>query len=185
MKINIFFSSILLSVFFICVKCQKSEEPISGPINNNNLIINSSFETEGNPTLGDWLANDINRVEFSNDTPEDGGKYSITLEADWSPSPPSIFTLKKLVKGNHKYNFSFWAKCRGIGGYGYLCLINADTLIISKSTHVTDTTWTKYSIMDTISSSEYDSLKVILSGGFTHLIFGKTYFDLCKLEIID
>ncbi len=185
MKIGIIFSSILFLASIIFIVCQKSEESISGPINNHNLIINSSFETEGNPTLGDWLTDDINRVEFSNDSPEDGGKWSIALEADWSPSPPSLFTLKKLVKGNHKYNFSFWAKCEGIGGYGYLSLKNLDTLIIKKYIQVVDTTWIIYSIIDTISSNEYDSIELKLSGGFSHLLYGKTYFDLCKLEILD
>lgn len=175
-------ANFLIILFFL--SCAESDDTIYEQENDTNFLINSSFEINGNPSLLGWYSPDTSMIDFAQDTPPDGGNWSVTLEANWGP-PFFISSTVAAKQGTHHYNLSLWSKVQGVGGAAYLNLKQTDTLIVRKSVTISDTTWTTYSLLDTITAIESDSIVVTLTGGFSHLFYGKTYFDLCMLEKIE
>ena len=179
---------ILISLFIpyalIFIVCDKNKDVITSPENsymNNNLLLNSSFEINDNPSHKYWHANNPDYVYYSEDTPPEGGQWSIYLRPEWGP-PTSLTQSIKTRPGNFIYNFSFFAKSEGVGGRGVLGLQNSDTLVVCKQITVNDTNWIEYTISDTISSTLWDTIFVAVNGGISQLAYGKTNFDLCKME---
>ncbi len=183
MKKPIFFLLLLILPIFL-ILCEKNEDSITNPqIDHvcNNLLLNSSFEINNSPSYKFWRANSPAYIDFSEDTPPEDGQWAISLPAEWGP-PISLSQSIKTIRGNNIYVLSFYAKLEGIGGMGVLGLQNSDTIIVSKQIGVNDTSWVKYTISDTISSTQWDTIFVALNGGISQLVQGRTYFDLCVLE---
>lgn len=172
------------------IGCSKSAPtaPIS-PSATDNLLRNPSFESNGSPSLEGWIVDvDTNRFSFSSDVPTSGGRYSVALETMWGWA--TICQNVAANPGNHQYRFSAWAK----GEYYYggqirgrlkLCLKRADSLLFMKYVTVTDTIWNEYSIVDTLSVETGDSLRVVITGGYSQLARGTTFYDLCQLKQLD
>lgn len=159
--------------------CKKSGDTIVGPPNGVNLIANSSFESNGTPSFQGWQVNDTSLVRFSTDVPPDGGAWSICIETVWGHA--RVQTIIALPEGTHPYKLSIWAKRQGVGGTISLIFNNA----IRNSLTVSDTTWTVYTFNDTLTTVGGDRVVVELAGGFSQLLSGKTYFDICKFERLD
>ena len=180
--------SMLISISLLLFGCKNSPTEPTLFIGQGNAIINPSFEIFGKPSLDGWKVEDTAIINFTNDTPPGGGFWSITLSVTWF-GPPTRYPTEpyqkfRLINGTHIYTFSFWAKRNRVGGSGYVGALKTDqAFTIVSYKRVTDTTWTLYSIVDTISSSQYDSVIAGLSGGATELAGGKTYFDNCSLSV--
>jgi len=140
---------ILLSVLFI-ISCNKNKSLLeSHPISN--LIKNSSFEENGQPSLKYWYIQDSSKIKFSNDTPADGGKWSIYLHAEWyGPLPKSPSYFVTLSPGRHILEFSVYGKSKTIHGSSLLVLKKGDHRQIVAQNRITDSIWTKYSLIDTL-----------------------------------
>lgn len=174
------FISLLLFPFLFWA-CSKKNDSVNGPIPDNNLLPNSSFEFDGNPSLSSWIYSDTFSIKLSNDVPVSGGNWSVSIDAVWGP-PSWISSKITTTPGTHIYKFSFWAKAIRIGGTGYLELQRADSTITLKSVKIKDSVWYPYTLIDTVNLINGDSIIVNLTGGFSHKISGKTYYDLCRLE---
>lgn len=175
--------SILMVLLFggMVQGCSKSNP--TGPSNGGNLLINPSFEINGSPSLDGWthLHIDTTWFSFSTDVPQGGGTYSIALHAVWAPA----YYVGQTVaadSGTHAYEFSVWAKKSGFAGGMELLLKRSDELLPLKSADIVDTTWTENMIIDTVTAENGDSLLVLVTGGFSQLLAGTTYFDVCDLE---
>jgi hypothetical protein len=160
-------------------RCKDSGGTIVGPPSGGNLIANSSFESNGTPSLQGWQVIDTSVVRFSTDTPPDGGAWSIYIETVWGQA--RIQTAVALPEGTHHYKLSTWAKRQGVGGKISLIFNKA----IRKSLTITDATWTVYTFNDTLTTVRGDSVVVELAGGSSQLFSGETYFDICKFERLD
>ena len=171
-----------LSVSFIA--CSKKNDSITNTPDNSSVLINSSFEVNGNPSLQGWNGQDTSYVKFSSDVPGGGGSFSILLDAVWAP-PVFVKTIVAVPQGIHVYKLSVWSKARGIGGWIDFILQRPDSNILRKQVRIVDSTWTLYSVTDTMNCSVQDSIVVKLSGGFLQLLAGRTFYDLCKLEKLD
>ncbi len=185
MKFKNYFLIFLFILIWNLIGCNKDNSPLE--VNNKtNLIMNSSFEFNGQPSLKYWYVRDSSKIGFSNDTPLGGGKWSIFIHAEWYgpfPNSPSYFVPLSL--GRHILKFSVYGKSKSIQGSAYLILQKGgDSSIIAKHL-IKDRDWTKYSTIDTLNISEGDSLFVVLYGGGTEMVDGITYFDLVELEIMD
>lgn len=158
----------------------------SAPTESANLLTNGSFEYSNSPSLNGWYAEhaDTMWLHFSRDVPSEGGSFSITVDAIWGP-PISIVQSVSPPLGMNRYQLSAWSKVIGVGGSLSLSIKKADTLIVRKLVRIVDTVWTNYVLFDTLLAESRDSLIVKLSGGFSQLRPGKTFFDLCKLEKLD
>ncbi len=163
-----------------------SESSPTSPSASDNLLSNPSFESNGSPSLQSWSRLHINTnvFSFSYEVPPGGGKYSVAINATWGP-PYTISQTVPVTPGDHRYDFSAWAKKVGFGGQLQLHLKRADSLQLLKSARVTDTTWAEYSIIDAISIENGDSLRAAITGGFSQLQTGTSYFDLCVLKQLE
>ena len=172
------FSILSLLVF---VKCTEENNPVIEPIPDNNLIQNPSFEENGTATLSGWNTGPTANINFTNDTPPNDGSWAITIDVVWGFFN-DVYTTVKIPSGEHVFNLSFWSKFDSFPGYVELFIITPDTSRLINTIQIDNNEWTNYSVSDTIVAGSNDSLKVLLSGGFSQLSPGKTYFDLCTLS---
>ena len=180
---KIFLLPLFVLLLFALLSSRCSDSIIS-PINENNLIPNPSFELNGVSTVAFWFVNMPSLVNFTNDTPPNGGNWAISIDVLWG-SGNDVITTILIPEGTHIYKFSFWSKYSNKPGYAELLLDAQDSLYQINRTNVDSESWKNYSILDTISSVSGDSLQIKLSGGFSNLLPGKTYFDLCTLELLE
>jgi hypothetical protein len=83
-------------------------------------------------------------------------------------------------QGTHKYNLSVWAKSIGNAGSVSVAFNKALLKLIA----VTDSTWTLYQSTLTFTGNPSDTLTIDLDAGTTYGA-AKSYFDLCKFEVLD
>jgi len=176
------FLSIAITV--VMCSCKKSNgttvEPPIEPPPGTNLIANSSFELNEAPSLQGWEVTDTSVVRFSTDTPSGGGTWSINIESTSIPGA-QVQTAIAMPQGSYIYRFSTWAKRYNLGG-GVFLIFNST---IRKDIAIQDTTWTSYTINDTLTTVVGDTVIVALTGGGHQLATGRTYFDICKFERLD
>ena len=177
---------LFLLLIFAAVQhgCSKSN-PVNPSIGGN-LLTNPSFELNGTPSLQGWRTSYTNTsiFSFSSDAPSGGGKYSISIEVLWAP-PYTVKQTVPAIAGNHQYRLSVWGKKSEIvGGNLSFYLRRPDSTLLRKWVRIVDTTWTEYSIIDTLYAVSGDSLMVSVDGGFSQIRPGKTFYDLCTLEQI-
>ncbi len=183
----VIFTAIFSVAFFSCNDLFTN--PQSG---GNNLLKNPSFEMNGKPSLKYWSFRDtsnLHLVQFSNDMPTKDGTNSVILNTT-QPYPLSWCSICQsipLSNGKHVYKFSCWAKNEGISGNVYIFFKNKniDEIKYDKQIEIKDTIWTNYSILDTINAGKTDSAIVVLSGGSSELLPGKTYFNYCDFEKVN
>jgi len=185
MKNRLIFTLIILilsTLFFF----QCDEDSITSPDIGHNLIINPSFEENGNASLAGWIIAGDTLNQFTNDTPPNGGNWAVTINSVWiSPLVNGIYTTVKLPPGTHIYRFTVWAKYQKVTGSTNLLIVKPDTTIVRRTIQIIDTLWKQYSLIDTISADGSDSLRVVLSGGGSQLLLGKSFFDLCTFELVE
>jgi hypothetical protein len=170
-----------------CFGCSKSRDRISAPTGDENLLANSSFEIDGNPSLHGWVVSDTCAVHFAEEAPPTGGCWSVAIDPGWVPTMYSISTTVSAPKGGHRYEFSFWAMSWDSWGMARIILKRPDTLAVRKYLGFSDTTWSTYSLFDTLSTDKGDSLVIELWGGTEEVstIWSKTFYDLVRLETLD
>jgi len=162
----------------------RCSDSIIEPKIENNLIRNPSFEMNSDPSLADWFVNMPSLVNFTNDTPLNGGNWALTIDVLWGIGNDVISTVI-LPEGTHIYKFSFWSKFSTKPGFADIDLVTQDSTSQISRINIDSESWKNYSILDTITSSSEDSLQIKLSGGFSNISPGKTYFDLCTFELLE
>jgi hypothetical protein len=180
---------IVLTIFLLLNGCKKNEtinEETSKPKNPINLITNSSFELNGQQSLVGWTVHS-ERFDFTNNTPPGGGNWALEIPLGWFPFYNSVETIVPAPTGSNIYKFSIYGKVRKITnlplGYADFYVKHADTLVLCNSLHITDTTWSSYFKIDTLTTFLGDSLFVKIYTSLTEVSSdGPVIFDLCKLE---
>lgn len=153
-------------------------------VSNSNFLNNGSFEANGGSIEG-W--SHIGTLTFSSDVPPGGGQVSVSLRNQWSFAG-SMWTQVPAVTGRHRYRFSAWIKCTPYpvaDGSISLALERAGSIVRFKDCPFRDSTWTVYSIDDTISATVGDVLVVGCSADNGQFSDGYDYIDLCRLEQFD
>ena len=184
MKKNLF-KIILLLIPLLINSCDKA----TGPVFQTNLQ-NPSFEENGQPSLSGWNVSDTSMINFSNDVPPDGGKWSLVMYGrntliQGRVRLNLVSQKVNLLKGTYIYTFSFWAKTDSSNGsVAVLSAIINDTSRFYKNLEITNSNWTNYNIVDTLSSANYDSVEAVFLNGLSFQgVQGKTFFDLCSLTV--
>ena len=178
--------------FTICVLIGCKGETTTEPIQTQNLIQNSSFESNGGPSIAGWIHADSSRWTIFPDAPNGGGRYSIVLypAGRYTFSYNSVITKVAIFSGNHRYNLSCWAK-RTSQRAGSIHLFvgsgDLDEMTAVQTIAVTESLWTYYSREMMISSSSNDTVSIALFGGYSPISYpgDSTFFDLCKFEILN
>lgn len=174
---------LILSAFFL-YRCTNISNSIITPGESNNLIINASFEKDGDSSLVGWNVEIPSTVNFIKDTPPNRGNWALTINLMWG-IVNNVTSTVNIPPETHIYKFSFWSKYFSLPGYANLSLVTPDSIFIINHIKINSEVWTNYSMIDTITSNSKDSLCVILSGGFSQIVSGKTFFDLCTLELLE
>jgi len=176
--------SLTIGLLYI-IGCDKNSSPLGISLNVN-LIRNSSFEANKQPSLKYWYVENTTKIDFSNDTPAGGGKWSVYLPAKhYGPLPLSPSYFVPLPPGKYILNFSVYGKSKTItNGGAYLILKKGYQREIVTQHLIADSVWTEYAAIDTLNIRANDSLFVLLTGGFTEILGGYTYFDRVNLEVL-
>ncbi len=169
----------LLTAVIVLFLASCKDEVNSVDNSSGNLISNPSFEENGNPTLSGWTVS--GEVNFYQDAPPDGGKYSAGIDAVWG-KPYYISTTIPLTRGRYVYSFTCWAKANRLSSDISLYLIS-DSLASISSEVISDTSWKSYNLTGIISAGLNDSMKIFLKGASSQLIASKTYYDNCSFKI--
>ena len=162
--------------------CSEEKNPIIPPPVDN-LLIETSFEENGQPSSDGWKITSTLSDNFSTDVPDSGGSYSIVLEAGWDGGTAEVQVPALFQYSN--YLLSFYSKFNQLEGSATLSLIREGNVVSENSVTIDDTTWSAYSLPANFSIMQGDSLKVTLYGGLSQLIQGQTNFDLCKLVVVE
>lgn len=97
-----------LFILFLGFNCKDmTTEPV-----DVNLLINSTFELNGDSSLYGWIVSYPSVVQFSNDVPQYGSGHSIVFRSS-GKSPPlsnSIFAIIPAPAGTHGYRLSIFGK---------------------------------------------------------------------------
>ncbi len=157
--------------------CSSKDNP-SAADNLPEILLNSSFEQNGNPSIENWISNDTTGIKIVDEAPAEGGKYSLRIKASWFPENSTSIIIDA-PQGNNIFKLSVWAKYFNVSG---TIDLKKESDPDKKSINVADTSWTVYSLIDTINIKAGEKLQVVLNGGISQIIAGETYFDLIKLE---
>lgn len=178
---------LLLSIPALLFTGCKSDNSVTNPPLEENLIANSSFESNSSPSLTGWIPNSTDTffIHFSSDVPFGGGLYSLWLRNEWS-FPGSIIYPISPPAGTHRYQLSAWAKAvrsSNLPASGEMAILirRAGVDSVRKSYWFTDSTWTSASLLDTVTTASTDTLLVWLRGNPGQFNSGYVLFDLCKL----
>ncbi|RLC51598.1 MAG: hypothetical protein DRI23_04660 [Candidatus Cloacimonadota bacterium] len=182
--INKKFLIIILSSLFLLWNCDECSTCTNPPDEEDKILVNTSFEKNGNPSADGWNISPPPLGNFASDAPSGGGTYSVALEANNPFGGEAAITVKSLTDFDI-YKLSFYAKFEKIYSTASLFLIRNGRVSKENTVFVTDTIWTLYSITDTFQTSAGDSIRILFRGGTTAVIAGKTLFDLCKLEAVE
>jgi hypothetical protein len=164
-------------ILFIFSSC---EDEVTAPVETNgNLIKNSSFEENGTPTLKYWTSSGT--INFYEDTPPEGGKYSAGIVENWGPHGTLSITFP-MPAGKRIIDFRCWSKTGNLPAEISLSVFQ-DTVHYLRSITVTDTLWQQYTILDTLNTSEGDSIMVELKGSISQLLPSLALYDNCYLRI--
>jgi hypothetical protein len=169
--------------FFLCIPfCSLS---LSSPNNDStNLLQNSSFEFNNQPTLQYWIA-DTTLRKFAHDVPLDGGQWSLQLSPGWYPQEGFARSYVSAQLGVGVYQLTVWIKSiNGWRGSVRLGQWSQNDWVNSRQIFCDSSAWTQYSLIDTISLQPNDSIAVQLSAGSAELANGDVLFDLVRLERI-
>ena len=154
-------------------------EAVVGPVSNSNLIANYSFEDKNGPTLAGWTVwGDTPCVQLVSRAPSGGGNWSLELE-----ECGIVYTAFAVPRGTHIYTMSVCAKfLLGDEGEVRLGVVDSDTALVDKWVDFRDTAWTVYSLTDTVSANDHDTIYVSLRTWAGGPLAAEALFDFCTLE---
>lgn len=149
-------------------------------------LYSTSFELNGVPSADGW---DIGPpyLGFSTEAPPDGGKYSIYAV---SSRPGGVASLVlPAPEGSNIYQLSLWGKYSFIeGGIRFHLRTPGRDIFgrpfidsLRKWLIFSDTAWTEYHVLDTLTTSSGDSLLIQLIAGL-HEYVGMVFLDLVELK---
>jgi len=173
----------LFALITICLTMLACNKDSTSP--DSRLILYDSFEIEGAGSYASWTIQE-GLADFDNSTPDDGGVCSLKLTADGEIEGCAI---KEIVAdhGDGTYTFSIWAKMSAVQpestGYVIFGVSDADGVIQEKTAFLTDTVWTQYTIVDTLTFTSGDYLYMKLSPGLPDSEdTWYSLFDVLRLE---
>lgn len=179
--------AILICSILLCASCKESTTGLTGGADN--LLVNSTFELQGTPSLQGWVVSDPSNVRFSTDTPPGGSGSSIVLEAQWFAPWPNGAIYQEVVPpaGTHRYRLSVLGKRSRIAGavLVHIGRPSAPGSSLRMALQIVDTLWASSSSTDTITTVPGDSVYVTVSGGGTEILAGRSYFNTCRFEVLD
>ena len=154
-----------------------------------NLLLNGSFEVDGNPSLAGWAGIDSVLISLSPEAPPGGGIYCLTLGTSWLPPSSVVWALIPGVKAGEVLVLSATVRTPVWGNGGALALTVGPTpwqwppRVHGKGLTFNNTSWSSLSVVDTVSLGPVDSVWVVLQGPACEVcIGGPAQFDLISVR---
>lgn len=161
-----------------------------------NLVSNSSFETSGQLNcqlwynswgqeltyLCDTIYPDPGGAYFFQDAPLGGGNWCLSLTPGWCPSFSTAETYITGQVDTNIYELKVWMKTSNWSGSISLGLLSQNQLTITKTITDNPTTWTQYTLVDTLITQLTDTIVVHLSAGCAESASGSVFIDLIELN---
>ena len=156
-------------------------EPV---IPSQNLVVNGSFERFCCPSFVGWTVFNPALTSPANDTPADGGCWSLRLTADWAPTTAILRQRIAGVADGDVLRLSAQVRAEDPMGGGSIGLLvgKAPWTKTGKWASTNDTLWTGLSLVDTLSMEPGDSVWVEISSFHTEIVPRVGFFDLVVLE---
>lgn len=141
------------------------EDNSTGP--ENVLVLSDSFERSGSPTTTGWqIVTDL--YDFDIDTPEDGGYYSLMLLPGNDIEGTAVKTIE-VEHGDGIYTFSVWGKMSTDQpentAYIKFGVLSNEIPTQLTTFELSDTTWTQFTVTDTLAFETDDLIYIKLSCG--------------------
>ena len=92
-------TAITLLILFTGMSCKKDKAVLS----EGNLITNSSFEANGQPSFQAWIGSSYS---FVYDVPVNGGQWSLQLVPEWIPGEGFAETFITGFSGNYTFKLT-------------------------------------------------------------------------------
>jgi len=169
------------------LSCTKSVvEPIRQPAQE--LILNGSFERDGEPTLKGWRITNPRVTTLVREPAPRGGVWSLALEADWAPTTGYVTMPILGVRDGDVLRLSASVRAVDAEGGGSIALSVGPSyglrLNRAKWADASSTSWTRLSVQDTVRLAPGDTVWVALSSFHTEITRRQGRFDLVSLRRI-
>lgn len=147
---------------------------------NENLIKNSSFETNGQSSFDGWKGIEYAFVE---DVPSDGGKWALQVSPGWIPEEGFAETAITDLSGLQTFEFS--CETKAINWTGHITMLkkkgDGSTYELAKITF-DNAEWKPLSLTFNSTFEKTDLLIIHLSAGVTEVAYGRVLFDNITLK---
>jgi hypothetical protein len=179
------FAAALLAL--IQLSCTKS---VVGPIPQpaEELILDGSFERDGEPTLKGWRITNPSVTTLIREPAPGGGEWSLALEADWAPTTGYVTMPIPGVRDGDVLRLSAFVRAVDAEGGGSIALSVGPSyglrLNRAKWSYASSTSWTRLSVQDTVLLAPGDTVWVALSSFHTEITRRQGRFDLVSLRRI-
>ncbi len=186
-----FFLFLLVTIPFL-TNCNKDNNGNSNNTTYQNLIQNPSFEdSTGQQSLEGWIISDSALTSFFQNTPPNGGGWSLELEAGSTQGPTALEGFAETYitgqTGTNIYQLTVWMKSLTDwpGGISF-GVLSQNQLLQKKEIIDTATTWTQYALIDTLITQVNDTILIHLSAGSLGPFGSQNsiLFDLIVFKII-
>ena len=173
---------------------------IVGPLlaMSQNLILNPSFEFNGDPYCEGWtdgcgsaLSSHCDSMWNCNtrlvmDTPPstNAGDWGVEVYGSM-PTSGSVVTYVTGQSGTLVYQLKFWMNTTFFLGEAYIGPVENKVVIDSNSISDYSGGWQQYTLLDTITTSINDSVGVVLTAGIGDFCICNVAFDQIELTVID
>ena len=177
------FAAALLAL--IQLSCTKS---VVGPIPQpgESLILDWSFERDGQPTLEGWRITNPSVTTLVREPAPGGGEWSLGLEADWAPTTGFVTMPILGVRDGDVLRLSAFVRAVDGQGGGSISLSVGPSYGLQRSrakwASTASTSWTLLSVQDTVSLAPGDTVWVALSSFHTEVTRRQGRFDLVVLK---
>lgn len=154
---------------------------VVSPPDASNLIKNYSFEDSNGPSFQGWTIGDTSFAHIVPTALIGGGHWSLRVEVS---DEYSVWTMVALPSGTHSYKLTICGKMfGGEEGWTYLWLLHDGGFYHAGDICcIRDTNWTFYSVVDTLTASAHDSLRIGLACYYGEVGAGHVLFDMCTLD---
>jgi hypothetical protein len=196
---------LFLALVFCLPNCTKdraivAEAPVAPEVPavppNQNLILNASFENNGQPTIKNWITNswpnDSSLASIAQDAPAGGGQWSIKLldynsqgimlagKADYyitGFSDTNTFILKAWVRSSNP------GPIYAPGSIQMGILKNNQLIHTQKIDAEKSLIWMQYALTYTADTRQNDTIVIRLQGGGSApAVYSYSFFDLIELK---
>lgn len=145
---------------------------------HGNLVPNSSFESRGEPSMNGWQFSERYPPRILADAPDSGGCYSLGIGAGWIPMRGSAWASISGIQSGEVLRLS--ASVKGGSGIG-LTAKPQPSMDGGKWIFSSDSSWTKLTIVDTVSLEPGAPVYVVLVGPTCEVCLETGQFDLVTL----